>query len=185
MIDRLFGAKLEDTDTGCVWRAGDVGYNLLCTPTTAAALGSAGSVLVYPVYAEDAQRLIAFADAADRALFGALISVPGIGPVKALSILARGKPVDLQAAIASGNVQALKPFASAKTSEILISYLRDKVAKSAGITLVAGATDAAGDAVLALVALGYAKTDAQARVKGVSGTVQQIITAALRKPRQV
>jgi Holliday junction DNA helicase RuvA len=135
---------------------------------------------------EDGQFLFGFASREELALFEMLLSVNGVGPKAALSLLAMARPGDLAAAIAAGDAAALAraPGVGKKTAERVIVDLRAKVAK-VGDGALAGSAPVDDDAVAALLALGYSAAEAAAALRGVPGanaaTTEERVRMALRK----
>ena len=121
----------------------------------------------HQVVREDGQFLFGFETREELALFELLISVSGVGPKAALSILSVSRPVDVAAAIAAGDAGALAkaPGVGKKTAERLIVDLRSKVGRVA-IGPVSESPDG-DEAVAALRALGYTLAEAQRALTGV------------------
>ncbi len=124
---------------------------------------------------ENAQVLYGFASDAERDMFRLLIErVSGIGPATAISILS-GLPISsFKAAVVGGDVQAIARAKGVgkKTAERIILELKDKIgvastweAQQQGTT-----SQAAGDAELALVALGFKQVEAR---KAITALVKQ------------
>ena len=173
MIGRLRGAVLELAENVALIDVGGVGYEVELTSGTAADLAArSGEAVVFThlVGREDAQTLYGFASAAERNLFRTLIKVSGVGPKLALALLSAVSPDQLAASIANGDAAAITsvPGIGKKTAQRLVVELRDRVALSAAAAPVGQGP--VGDAVLALVALGY-RESAAARVIGEVGQV--------------
>lgn len=137
------------------------------------------------VVREDGQFLFGFATREELALFELLITVNGVGPRAALSLLSVSRPADLAGAIAAGDVAAIAraPGVGKKTAERLVVDLRGRVAKMAGEDL-AGAPPIEDDAAAALVALGYTPAEAAAALRGVApasrASTEERVRSALR-----
>jgi Holliday junction DNA helicase RuvA len=114
------------------------------------------------VIRDDAWELYGFTAPADRALFQLLRTASGVGPALALSLLSSLTPLRLVQAITARDVPTLQrvPRVGKKTAERLCVELVDKLKgwAPAGEPVAGGAV--AGDAVRALVALGYGESDA-------------------------
>jgi Holliday junction DNA helicase RuvA len=140
----------------------------------------------HQVVREDAQLLFGFETREELALFELLISVSGVGPKAGLAILSVSRPVDVAAAIASGDAAALAkaPGVGKKTAERLIVDLRSKVGRvSIGPTDL-DLADAGDEALTALRALGYTLSEAQAALRGVApagkASTEERLSTALR-----
>ena len=120
---------------------------------------------------EDTQELFGFLTEVERELFRLLLSVSGIGPRTAMSVLSGMPARDFKAALVNGDVKRLSSISGIgkKTAERLVLELRDKIPAGEALEAAAGApvspVDARQrDAILALVSLGYKQADAQKRV---------------------
>src|SRR5918997_1523171 len=106
MIARLKGTLLETGADTAVIDVNGVGYQLLLSGCTAAALGPAGgevTLLTELQVREDAWTLFGFGSAAERESFRALTSVQGVGGRLALAILSILSPDELARAVAQGD----------------------------------------------------------------------------------
>jgi Holliday junction DNA helicase RuvA len=190
MIARLTGRLAHKAPDALIIDVHGVGYRVSVSLTAFAALPSEGEEVTLGIHThlrETALELFGFANAAEQALFGALITVSGIGPRMALNILS-GLPADeLADALASGNVARLVsvPGVGKRTAERLVVELRDRVA-----TLQVGRGAEAtmprdSEAVSALVNLGYRQADAERAVRAAQGSgaseLADVIRQALRK----
>ncbi len=142
---------------------------------------------------ENAQVLYGFATDAERDIFRLLIDhVSGIGPATAISVLSGLNVGAFKSAVVSGDVQAIARAKGVgkKTAERIVLELKDKVgvastweAQQQGTT-----TQAAADAELALVALGFKQTEARKALKSLleespDASADELIRAALRHMR--
>lgn len=176
MIARLTGILAVKSPEGLLVDVNGVGYRVLVSLTAFSALPGEGAKVELPIHThmrESSLELFGFTDHAEKALFLQLITVSGVGPRLALTILS-GLPTDeLVAALADGNVRRLTaiPGIGKRTAERLIVELQDKV-RGSGLMAAArpGAGDAGmeGEAVSALVNLGYREADADAAVRRVA-----------------
>ena len=137
------------------------------------------------VVRDDAQQLFGFETREELALFELLITVPGVGPKAALSLLSVSSPPALAAAIASGDAAALSraPGVGKKTAERLIVELKGKIARG-GIEREPTGLLTDDDAAAALQALGYSAAEAVSALRGAPGagsaSTEERVTAALR-----
>jgi Holliday junction DNA helicase RuvA len=133
MIARLTGSIFEKHPNQLILEAAGVGYDVqipISTYTSLGEVGSTASLRIYTHVREDALILFGFATAEEKALFERLISVSGIGPKLAITVLS-GLPVsDLVTAIRNSDVQRLVrvPGIGKKTAERIVLELKDKVA---------------------------------------------------------
>lgn len=176
MIGHLRGALLEKHPNLVLVEAGGVGYEVSIPVSTYTALPEPGaqvSLRIHTHVREDAIQLYGFAAAAEKALFERLISVSGIGPKLAITILSGLAAADLAEAIRAGSLERLVriPGVGKKTAERMVLELRDKldlgVVPAAAAKAVAAAPmdEAARDAVSALVNMGSKPAAAEEAVR--------------------
>ena len=155
--------------------------------------GQKAKLYVSETVKEDAFDLYGFYSKSERRCFEMLISVSGIGPKAALSILSANTPEGLALAIMNNNEKALTvaPGIGKKIAQRVILELKDKISKEQGeIEILSPAFSAGGedsavnDAVTALTVLGYSSADIAAALKKapVEGlSTEQIIKAVLKQ----
>ncbi|MBI5765969.1 Holliday junction branch migration protein RuvA [Candidatus Falkowbacteria bacterium] len=124
-------------------------------------IGNELEVFIYTQVAETVLDLYGFSEQEELEFFELLISISGIGPRSALDILQKAKIEDLRAAAQSGNAEVLSKVSGIgpKTAERIVVGLKDKLG-----SIPAGASawnDEFGEALEALVGLGYAPNQAQ------------------------
>lgn len=166
MIAAVRGEVLDIALDHVVIDAAGVGYKVMATPATLAALrrGEEARLITAMIVREDAMTLYGFADADARNLFLTLIGVSGIGPSIALGALAMYDGPTLRQAISDGDLTALTriPKVGKKTAELLVLTLRDKVGTVASPgALSAGGHSVRGPVIEALVGLGFASKQAE------------------------
>lgn len=150
------------------------------------------TLLTYLYVREDEMRLFGFENASEKSLFLHLISVSGIGPKVAMSILSGMTAQNLAVAISSGDVKLLSHIKGLgkKTAERIVLELRDKLGVEAmpvlniGVALPMVSSPEMTDAIETLVLLGVGKQDATNAVKAVAKdgmTAEDIVKQALTK----
>jgi holliday junction DNA helicase RuvA len=178
MIAQLTGLVDALEDGRCVIDVAGVGYLVHASSRTLAALPrppEMAKLLVETHVREDAIQLFGFTDTAERDWFRLLTTVQGVGPRVALSILSALSPRDLIGAIAARDQASLTraPGVGARLAARLLTELKDKVgamptSSGAAIPLQpARIGGAAGDALSALVNLGYRRPEVQATIARV------------------
>lgn len=189
MYAYIKGTLEEVAVDAVVVEAGGIGYNIKVSTATAELLPGVGNevkIYTYTLVREDAFALFGFLTRDDLEIFKKLIAVNGIGPKGGLAILSVMSADALRFAVMAGDAKAIAkaPGIGAKTAERVILELRDKISLEdtlKGLGEPAGASgNAAGaqggdnlmkrEAIEALVALGYAASDATAAVKKVEVT---------------
>lgn len=177
---------------------GGVGYACRTTSYTLSAIrqGEKAKLFTHLNVREDAMELYGFATGEELSLFQQLISVSGVGPKAALSILSSSTPTNLALSIITGDEKALTcaQGIGKKIAQRVILELKDKLSK--GQTISAGGERYGGtgvtiipenklsEASAALAVLGYSQGEINVALKGVdvdSLTLEQIIKAALKK----
>ena len=137
MIGHLRGTVFEKNPNEVIVEAAGVGYEVVIPISTYTVLPNTGapvSLRIYTHVREDALTLFGFATAEEKAVFERLISVSGIGPKLAITVLSGLATVDLIAAIRNGDVPRLVriPGVGKKTAERMVLELEDKLAAMEG-----------------------------------------------------
>ena len=172
MIGRIRGALIEKRPGRVVVDVGGVGYEIHIPLSTFYELpedGAGVDLLIHTHVREEALQLYGFGSALEKELFEKLITVSGIGPKLAITILSGIPPQELVAALGNGSLERLTriPGVGRKTAERLIVELRDKMLALQASQVARAAPAAAADSVRddlisALVNLGYRRPDAEA-----------------------
>jgi len=193
VIARLRGRLLEKAPDQIVVDVGGVGYQLIVSLQSFSRLPAVGAevdVRVHTHVREDALQLFGFLDEGERALFLLLIQVATIGPRVAMAVLSGLETVELEHALADGDVRRLTsiPGIGKKKADLIVLQLREKVR---ALALEQRADDGArigGDgveAISALVNLGYKQAEAERAVKRAeeagSAPLAELIREALRR----
>lgn len=142
---------------------------------------------------EDAFDIYGFWDMREKRCFELLLSVSGVGPKGALSILSSVTPEDLAMAIATDNEKALTvaPGIGKRIAQRIILELKDKVASEVTVNDYGSATPLqAGDGISviadaqeALLVLGFSNSEAAAAIRKIDTkdlTAEEIIRLVLR-----
>jgi len=119
---------------------------------------------------DDAIVLFGFRTEREKQLFELLITVSGVGPRLAQTVLSGLSPDDVVAALAAGDVRRLQgiPGIGKKTAERLMIDLRDRVGDLVTEEMPSAAPPADGDLVSALLGLGYKAAAAERCVQQVT-----------------
>lgn len=183
MYDYFKGTLAFLRTDAAVVECGGVGYRLAVSASTHAKLspllGREATLFAYLAVREDAMELYGFSDETERALFIHLLSVSGVGPKAALSVLSTLPADRLAVCVAAGDAKAIAsaPGVGLKTAQKIILELTDKLAKefASGEPLPDGVpsdgADDASDAVNALVVLGYSRAQALGALKGLDSAL--------------
>lgn len=195
MIYSLRGTLTYVEPTFAVVECGGIGFKCFVSNSTLTSLPSNGkevSLLTYMSIREDAMDLYGFATPNELDAFKLLISISGVGPKAAISILSALSPDRLAMAVSSGDVKSIQQAQGIgkKTAERIVLELKDKMVSVAsgnasvvvdGIKNVA-TNDNAREAVEVLVSLGYNQSDAAAVVGAMepSMSVDDMIRRGLK-----
>ena len=173
-----------------------VGYALNATMNTVSYIHMGEKVKLYVAEAigENNFDLYGFYTKGEKRCFELLVSVSGIGPKAALSILSYSTPETLALAIMNDDVKALTvaPGVGKKIAQRVILELKDKMSKeTAGQEIrlpaavpVTGQSDTMGDAMAALAVLGYSSAEIAPALKKIDVTgmsAEEIIKAVLKQ----
>lgn len=196
MITYIIGEFTEIEDTTINVEAYGVGYEIMVPGSVVSLLPPVGSrikIYTYQNVKEDALDLYGFLTKDDLNIFKLLITVNGIGPKGALSILSSISPDDLRIAVVSDDVKRIQsaPGIGAKTAQKLIIELKDKLKLEDVLykndTEVANNTSGSvrDEAVEALCSLGYSPSEALRAVKNIDindgMSSEEILKLALKK----
>ena len=196
MIGFLRGILAEKGDGYIVIDVNGVGYQVFVPATSSAYLNSDGEeVLVYTsmIVREEEMSLYGFSGKGELDAFKKLIGISGVGPKAALSILSAFTLDQLKQAIVFEDAKALQRAngIGKKSAERIVLELKDKFTAAApdGSYLDAGAADVVpeqggrGEAISALVALGYSRGEAASALAGIQEndlTTEEYIKRALK-----
>lgn len=196
MIYSLTGELTYIGDQFLVVECGGVGFKCFTSVATAANAGRIGDQIrlyTYLSVKEDALDLYGFKTENELRAFKLLISVSGVGPKAAVSILSEMSADKLSLAVAAGDTKAITRAngVGKKIAERIVLELKDKMA---GVTLSSSESSVsaaasvapdspAGEAVAALVALGFSKSDAAAAVGAMDSSLpaDEMIRQGLRQ----
>ncbi len=195
MYAYLNGIVADKGQNSLVIDVNGVGYQLSVSMNTLQETPPAGEKMKVHTYLsvrEDGVELFGFASREEKNMFTRLLTVSGIGPKVALSILGSMPLRDLTLAIVTGDVTALSraPGVGKKTAQRLALELKDKVEQSdldyapaAAGPITPVQEDAAQEALAALQALGYTASEAAravSQVRGQSDSANELVRLALR-----
>lgn len=190
-------AALESTFA--VIDAGGVGYKMTVTYNTYASLSASDTntakLYSYMAIREDDVELFGFYSLEELSAFKMLITVSGVGPKAAVSILSQLTPAKLAVAVCTEDKKAISQAngIGPKTAARIILELKDKLKnqisgedlKDAPTEIVtAGTSSKLSDAQDALAVLGYSRSEALTALKSIDTDnleLDEIIKLALKK----
>jgi|SRR6185437_9583594 len=175
MIAHLRGKLIARHPNQAIVETGGVGYDVVISVPTFSdlpPLGGEVALFIHTHVREDQLALYGFLRAEEKQLFEKLITVSGIGPKLAITILSGMAASELGNAIRGNDVARLTkiPGIGRKTAERLVLELRDKLpALGQEVAVVAPAFSAVQEDVLsALVNLGYQRAAAEKAIASVA-----------------
>ena len=189
MIASLSGILVSRSEKSAVVETGGIGHRVFLSQDGILKLPEIGKLLklyTHQHVREDALELYGFFHPAELDLFEMLISIPGIGPKSALSIMGVGGIDQLRRAIAAGDTGYLTKVSGIgrKTAEKIVLELREKMTgRGVSISEHPLLRDEA-DALDALISLGYSRDEARqalAAVKDDSLSIEKRVSEALKK----
>ena len=178
-----------------VVECGGIGYSVKTSMTTIAKLPQIGEkvrLFTYLAVKEDAIDLYGFFETAELKTFKMMISISGVGPKAAISILSNLSTERFALCVASGDAKSLRaPGVGPKTAERIVLELKDKVSKEqiAGVSasdvpaaVVSDKSGNAAEAISALEVLGYTRGEAAGAVTKLDASmpVEEMIKSALK-----
>jgi len=186
VIARLRGKLLAKHPNQAVVEAAGVGYEVNISIPTFSTLPAPGAEVALHVHThvrEDALSLFGFLRSEEKQLFEKLISVSGIGPKLAITILS-GMPADTMVAAIKGNdVAALTriPGIGKKTAERMVLELRDKLDAFGVAAAVQATSPVEEDVISALVNLGYQRPLAERALARLGSSSGEAFDGLFRK----
>lgn len=197
MIAHIRGQVLTKSPNSVVIDCGGVGYELAISVSTFTDIGNEGataSLHVHTHVREDALALFGFAELAEKRLFEKLLTISGIGPKLAITVLSGISAERLVSAIRAGDHATLTkiPGIGKKTAERVVLELKDKLDDMQGAAPQAAMPSlgaVAEDVLSALVNLGYPRPVAQKAVEqaakdaAVAGDFEKLFRASMSAVR--
>ena len=197
MIYSVKGEVVHTEPNLAVIECGGVGYACRTTFTTLSKLkgiGSQAKLYTYLNVTQDGIDLFGFYEQQELRCFQMLLSVSGVGPKAALSILSDISPEKFALTVATGDFKTITKSKGigTKTAQRIVLELKDKIAKeqlSASSSVDFSAVTEAvtntntGEAIAALVVLGYTQAEAATVVSGLDASLstEELIKQSLKK----
>jgi Holliday junction DNA helicase RuvA len=192
MIAYLKGGLAWKGQDRCIIDVGGVGYEVEISAQTLDKLPATENeikLLIYHHITDSDQRLFGFVSSKEKNLFERLITVKGIGPKLALTILS-GLPANiLMEAILMQDTTSLSSISGIgkKTAERMVLELKDKLFDETQPSVVTGSSESRSkreEATSALEALGFSKGDSARVVNQITGknpeaSISDIVKQAL------
>lgn len=171
-----------------IMTSGGVGYRVGVSPDTVSkvSIGQNIKLHIYSHIREDAFDLYGFENKAELGLFELLISVSGIGPKTALTVMSSGSVSDIATAISKGDTDffTTTPGIGTKGAQRIIIDLRNKVGSVGDLDLSADRAGENKQISEALKGFGFKESEAREAIKALPKdgnlTLEQKIKLALK-----
>lgn len=185
MIARLSGHVVElEADSLIVEVGGGIGLQVFVPAATRQGQRPGSEVFLYThlVVREDNWTLYGFEKREELTFFNLLLSVQGIGPKIALSILSTLSPDAIRRAVFHEQPEMLSrvPGVGRKTAQKILLYLQDKLPQGGVLEAVAAISDVDTEVLSALTTLGYSVVEAQAALQSIPREAPQEVETRLR-----
>jgi Holliday junction DNA helicase RuvA len=198
MIEQIQGVLVKKTPTFCVVDCGGIGIGVNITLHTykkMSDLNQAAELLTYLHVREDVLQLFGFSEEQERDFFKQLISISGVGPRLAMTILSGLSVQELRNALLSGDIERLTkvPGVGRKTAQRVILEMKEKldIPDSDIISVLSSfkkeQQTVIDEAFQALLTLGYKHSDAKTSLEkvikkhGEDLNIEDFIKYALRE----
>ena len=192
MISFIIGTLEEKSENGVVINCNGMGYEIQTSTATLSTLPLSGEeckIYTYLQVKEDGISLFGFTTVDERELFYKLISVSGVGPKMAITILSGINISDLIVSILKEDTMALSRIKGLgkKTAERICLELKDKLTPVGGVLIEDKILEldenVLDDACEALISLGLSKNEALRLARqnaNENSTAEEIIASVLR-----
>lgn len=191
MISHIQGRLVEKNPTDVVIECNGVGYFLNISLHTFSQLPSSENVKLYShlIVRDDAHILYGFVSREEREIFKLLITVSGVGPATARTMLSSLSPEQVMDAISSedaATIQSVKGI-GVKTAQRVILDLKDKILRDSNLSIsLPKSNTQKNEALSALETLGFMRKKAEKVCDAIlkedpNASVETIIKLALKR----
>lgn len=192
MITQIKGRLVEKNLTNVVIDCHGVGYYINISLNTHSQIGNSEELLLFthPHIKEDSHTLYGFVTQNERSIFRLLISISGIGPSIARTMLSSMDPHEIQKSILGENLEAIKSIKGIglKTAQRVLIELKDKVQKIEGFdeNLQPKSNTIKEETLSALEVLGYSRRQTEKVIDNIiqshpESSIEELIKSALNK----
>lgn len=166
MIRQIHGKVLEVGVGSVVVEVAGFGVEVRTTTTDTFTVGSEATLMTHLAVKQDGLELYGFAKSGDRDFFERLLTVSGVGPKTALSVLRRAPKESVEGAIHSRDLTYLTKVVGLgkKSAEKMLVELADKVTASSH-------SDTDNEVFDTLVALGYTEREARKALQSIPESI--------------
>ncbi len=184
MISILHGSVISQETDGIIVDVNGVGFHVMVPKPLREGLQAGENIYLYTrlIVREDAMLLAGFETREGRDLFDLLLSVNGIGPRLAMSVLSTLTPDTIRRAVFNDQAEIFSrvPGIGNKTAQKIVLHLQDKLPAGEGLEPLARMSDVDSEVLAALTALGYSLVEAQAALQYIPRDTPQEVETRLR-----
>jgi Holliday junction DNA helicase RuvA len=184
MIASIKGEVTSKSENDLVINVAGIGFRVMAPKATCAKeiVGNNINLFTHLVVREDALTLYGFETREERDLYILILSINGVGPKTALSIISTlSVDVIISAALANRDeVFCQVPGIGKKSAQKIIIYMHDKVSQMTGKEMIPGFKDINSEVIDALVGLGYSVVEAQTAIQSIPKDAPEDLESRLR-----
>jgi Holliday junction DNA helicase RuvA len=184
MIASIKGEITSKSENDLVISVEGIGFKVMAPKATCAKeiVGNNINLFTHLVVREDALTLYGFESREERDLYTLILSINGVGPKTALSIISTlSVDVIISAALANRDeVFCQVPGIGKKSAQKIIIYMHDKVSQMTGKEMIPGFKDINSEVIDALVGLGYSVVEAQTAIQSIPKDAPEDLESRLR-----
>jgi len=184
MIASLHGNVTQKDSSSLVIELAGLGLQVFVPSSLAeqTRVGDRLTLHTYLIVRQDALTLYGFESLAAREIFTQLLTVNGVGPRVAMSILSTLDPETIRRAVFHEQADLLSrvPGVGRKTAQKILLQLHDRMKDVEGLAPAAGMSDADAEVLDALLSLGYSVVEAQASIQHIPPNSPEEVSERLR-----
>ena len=184
MISILRGNVISQESDGIIVDVNGIGFHVMVPTFIKERVQPGEPIYLYTrmIVRDDAWLLCGFETKESREVFDLLLSVNGIGPRLALSILSTLTPEAIRRAVFNEQADLFNrvPGIGKKTAQKIVLHLQDKLPSVEGLATLSMISDVDTEVLAALTALGYSLVEAQAALQYIPHDTPQDVETHLR-----
>jgi|PlaIllAssembly_1097288.scaffolds.fasta_scaffold574605_1 Holliday junction DNA helicase RuvA len=184
MISILHGNVISQESDGIIVDVNGVGFHVLVPTPLRDRLQPGENVYLYTrlIIREDAWILVGFETKESREVFDLVLSVNGVGPRLAMSILSTLSPDTIRRAVFNEQAEVFSrvPGIGNKTAQKIVLHLQDRLPAADGLAPLSKISEVDTEVLAALTALGYSLVEAQAALQYIPRDTPQDVETRLR-----
>lgn len=184
MIAILHGNVISQETDGIIVDVNGMGFHVLVPTPLRDQLEPGKNIYLYTrlIIREDAWILCGFETKEGREVFDLLLSVNGIGPRLAMSVLSTLSPDIIRRAVFNeqADVFSRVPGIGYKTAQKIVLHLQDRMPAMEGLASLSKISEVDTEVLAALTALGYSLVEAQAALQYIPRDTPQEVETRLR-----